>query len=85
MLRAALEGQDAIQEIWSLKTKWGKGMNAVLMANARTDSMGVTSGVVCVVMPLTSPRTEAQQPTLKLDCNVEQMSMLDLEEEEEEE
>ncbi|KAG0628650.1 hypothetical protein M758_1G042900 [Ceratodon purpureus] len=82
LLKAALEGQDSINEMWSLKTKWGKDMNAVLMANARSDNMGVTCGVVCVIMPLTQPKME--QPSLKLDCNVsamDHMSILDLEEE----
>jgi CheY-like chemotaxis protein len=82
LLKAALDGQDSIQEMWSLKTKWGKNVNAVLLASARTDSMGVITGVLCVIMPL-SP-TKIEQPALKLDCNVsamDHMSILDLEEE----
>lgn len=83
ILKAALEGQDSAQEIWSLKTKWGKNVNAVLMASARTDGMDAISGVVCVIMPL-GPTPKPEQPALKLDCNVsamDHMSILDLEEE----
>lgn len=78
ILKAALEGQDIAQEVWTLKTKWGKNVKAVLSANARRDGMGV----VCVIMPLSPPSIE--QPALKLDCNVsvmDHMSILDLEEE----
>lgn len=83
ILKAALDGQDSVQEIWSLKTKWGKNVNAVLMASARTDGVDVTTGAVCVIMPL-SPAPRLEQPALKLDCNVsamDHMSILDLEEE----
>lgn len=78
ILRAALEGQDTVQEVWNLKTKWGKNLNAVLFANAREDGMGV----ICVIMPL-SPQS-IEQPAMKLDCTVDAMcnlSILDLEEE----
>jgi CheY-like chemotaxis protein len=65
-----------------VKTKWGKNVNAVLMASARTEGADVTTGVVCVIMPL-SPSPRLEQPALKLDCNVsamDHMSILDLEE-----
>lgn len=81
LLKAALASHDAVQEIWNMKTKWGAEVSAALMANVQTDAMGVTRGVVCVIMPLSSPKLE--QPSLKLDCNVsamDQMSILDLEE-----
>jgi CheY-like chemotaxis protein/PAS domain-containing protein len=81
LLKAALDGNDSVQEIWTLKTKWGSDMSVALIANAHTDSMGATCGVVCVIMPLSAPRLD--QPSLRLDCNVSAMdhlSILDLEE-----
>ncbi|KAG0579822.1 hypothetical protein M758_4G127400 [Ceratodon purpureus] len=80
-LKRALESDDTTEENWSLKTKWGSEMNAVLMANAHPDSRGNIRGVVCVIIPLSSPKLD--QPSLKLDCNVSAMdhlSILDLEE-----
>ncbi|XP_024369451.1 uncharacterized protein [Physcomitrium patens] len=82
LLKAACEGRESSQEIWSLKSKWRKELNALLLANARTDSMGAVCGVVCVIMLLSPPQME--QSLLNVDstaCAMDRMSILDLEEE----